>query len=178
MKRLIAGAVLGTLMVFASACGSSAPSAPSRATDPLPAPTPEPTPAPTPIPLPSPTPTPCVLGLCEAPTTNTNPAVLLNLRVYFVEDAGGNRTKLGEKDEIPVGYLVHLDVTAKDAESKETLGTTASVLFTFAGDTGAAEISGNHQFQRKIKVLAPGYLDCQAELDAVKSRVMRLRFKN
>lgn len=172
-RRSVVALWLG-LAALESACSErSIPTAPLPAASPLAAPTP----LPAPTPAPEPTPTPCTAGLCEAPTTNTNPPVRLTLRLYFVtNDSGIFVPGFTEQDEIPVGYRVTIDATAKDKENQDTLGS-GTVSFFFS-DTGLAKIGGSHTHQRRLTVLKAGTLDCWAELDGVMSNVLQLKFKN
>src|SRR4249920_1795142 len=77
------------LIVLAAACGggNSSPSTPST---PVPTPKPTPTPDPNPTPTPDPSATPCTVGLCEAPTTNTEPVVRVILKFFQLFDRNGD----------------------------------------------------------------------------------------
>ena len=131
---------LAALLAVVSACGGSSPAAPTPT--PTPAPTPAPTPTPNPEPTPTPTPTPedCVNGLCEAPTTNTNPVSNAVLRLYTVQDQfyewmnGWPASKPS-----PVGYHLKLDLTGKDEYSVKYLKyTRANVAAAKAAAASAA----------------------------------------
>ena len=161
------------IAVASGACGGSGPAAPTATPMPNPAPTPAPDPKPSPAPFASPS--PCTQGLCEEPTTNTNPPVRATLRMYFVEDGQGNKLSLHQGDAIPAGSLVHIDLTAKDAANDDTLGN-GQVEF-FFNDLTLVNVQGNHTYQRKLQVLSRGTLDCWAKIDGVDSNVLRLRFK-
>lgn len=174
----LVASVLGLFLLSGNVgCGSN-PAAPTPLPTPTPAPVPtpapDPTPAPVPKPSPSPTPSPCTLGLCEDPVTNTNPPDRVTIRMYFVEDGQGRQLKLKPGDPIPVGAIVHIDVTAKDVANKETNGS-GLVEFLFS-DPSLVAVGSNHTFQRKLKVLSRGELDCSARMDGVDSNVIRLTF--
>ena len=69
------------------------------------------------------------MGLCEPTTTNTAQPVSVILRLYQLFDQNDNwvlptpdPVKQVVKEPIPIGYTIRLDVTAKDAEGKDTLG--------------------------------------------------------
>lgn len=177
VNRSAGVATLGLLAILGAGCGggASSPFAPAAPT-PTPAPAPTPTPTPAPTPAPAPTPSPCTQGLCEPPVANTAPPVRLTLRLYAVEDGLGNFfPEMTELDEIPVGFIARLDVTAKDEDDAETNGT-GKVRFFFSDPT-LVKVTGNHPFQRRLTILKPGRLDCQAELDSVQSNVLTLKFK-
>lgn len=97
------------------------------------------------------------------------------LRLYLVEDGHGNVLPVKQGDPIPVGSLVRIDLTAKDADEKETSGS-GQVSFSFS-DLSLVEVEGNHTFQRKLRVLTRGDLLCQARIDGVDSNTLRLDFK-
>ena len=113
----------GSLAVL-SACGGSSPAAPTPTPTPVPTPVPTATPNPEPTATPTPTPTPdCTNGLCEDPTTNTNPVVYAILRLYTVQDESYVWIPDWPMHQpIPVGYHIRLDVTGKDQSNKDTLG--------------------------------------------------------
>jgi len=165
---------LAALPLLLSACGGSSPAAPT----PTPIPTPVPTPTPAPAPTPIPSPTPCTAGLCEDPTTNTNPVVTVILRLYLVQDQSFEPIyNWNPRDPIPVGYFVRLDVTGKDANGKDTNGD-RGVNITFKyNDPSLVQEGGNHDWQRKLLVLKPGDFQAQALFDGVLSNNLNLVFK-
>ena len=162
---------LAVLLVVAG-CGGSAPTAPVV---PTPAPTPAPTPTPAATPVPEPTPEPCTEGLCEEPTSNRNKAVRLTLRLYTVTDGVGNRVNLTVDDDIPLGYILVIDATAKDAEGKETLGKNL-IQWHFA-NASLAKIGGHHSHQRRVIPKSPGNMFVTATLDGATSNELWLRFR-
>jgi hypothetical protein len=160
--------------LLGSACGSGGPAAPAV---PTPAPTPTPTPAPVATPTPAPTPSPCTYGLCEAPTTNTNPVVKANLHLYTVQDRDFQLIPDWPLSEpIPVGYLLKIDVTGKDAEGKETLGDQGVQIDFFYSDPDMVEAGGNHPWQRRLLVKEPGIFQAWVVYDGVRSNTLELRF--
>ena len=161
--------LLGVLMVL-PACGSSTPAAPTPSPSPVVVATPTPTPVPATTPAPSPTP-----EEGEPPVTNTNPAVLLTMRIFVIKNPDGTYTgNVDPKQPIPVGYTARLDVTAKDIDNRETVGR-SDVEFFFS-DPGLARITGNHTNQRRVQGLGIGSLDCWAVQDGVTSNTITLTF--
>jgi hypothetical protein len=142
------------------------------------APTPTPTPAPTSTSAPAATPNPCQPPACEPPVTNENRAVRLTLRLYTVTDEVGNWIQnWNPNDEIPVDYTAIIDATAKDDQNKDTLGEQGYVDFHFSGDTHAAKIGGGHPFQRRIRPMQPGTIDCWGTIDDAQSNTITLNFR-
>jgi hypothetical protein len=153
-------------------CGSS--TSPAEPTPSVPVATPAPTPTPTPVanpPLQAPTPPPC--NGCEPPVTNTNPPVRLTIRVYKIQDLNGT-VIAGIPPSIPLGYTVTIDATPKDAGNRDTLGS-GTVDFTFS-DMSIIEVSSNHGFQKKLKVLGEGLLEVRASLDGIDSNTLVITF--
>lgn len=153
-------------------CGSS--TSPAEPTPSVPVATPAPTPTPTPVanpPLQAPTLPPC--NGCEPPVTNTNPPVRLTIRVYKIQDLNGT-VIAGIPPSIPLGYTVTIDATPKDAGNRDTLGS-GTVDFTFS-DMSIIEVSSNHGFQKKLKVLGAGLLEVKASLDGIDSNTLVITF--
>jgi hypothetical protein len=157
----LSGAVAGI------GCGSTSPADPAPT---VPVATPEPTPTPVANqPQQQPTPPPC--NGCEPPVTNTNPPVRLTIRIYKIQDLNGT-VIAGIPQSIPLGYTVTIDATPKDANNKDTLGS-GTVNFTFS-DLNLIDVSSNHGFQKKLKVLGPGLLEVQASLDGIDSNTLAI----
>jgi hypothetical protein len=156
------------LLSFLAGCGQSTPAAPT----PSPSPVATPTPAPVATPTPVPTPTPC--PDCEAPVTNSNPAVRVTIRLYVVEDPGGGYISNPSKDDIPVGWVARLDVTSKDVDNRETTGQ-GDVEF-FFNNPSIVSVGGNHTNQRRVQGIARGQVDCWATQDGVRSNTITLSF--
>jgi hypothetical protein len=176
---------LGVAAVLAvcSACGGAAsPLAATQAAGllaagtPTPAPSPSPaTPAPVVAPTPTPTPTPCTQGLCEEPTTNTNPPVRLTLRIYTVVNGAGQQISgITEESAIPLGLTVTVDATAKDEGNKDTLG--QSVILWEFENADRATVGGNHTHQRRITGNHTGTVLVRAVQGGVISNTVTLKF--
>jgi hypothetical protein len=151
----------------------------SPAAPPLPSPTPAPTPTPAPVatPTPEPTPTPCVYGLCEAPTTNTNPVARVNLHIFTVQDRNFELIPDWPLNKpIPVGYTIKLDVTGKDEHGQETLGNQGVNIEFFYSNPHMVKAGGNHPWQRRLLVKEPGLFQAWVIYDDVRSNTLELRF--
>ena len=159
-------------VLLAAGCDGGAPGTPDR---PAPLPTPVPTPVAAATPLPEPTPEPCTQGLCEEPVTNRNKAVRLTLRLYSVTDGQGNRVNLTVDDDIPIGYILVIDATAKDAEGKETEGRNPIVWY-FVNEI-LAKVGGQQSHQKRVIPRAPGNMFVTAKVDGVTSNELSLRFR-
>ena len=164
-------------LLAVAACGGSSPAAPTPTPTPVPTPAPTPTPNPEPTPAPSPTPEDCVYGLCEAPTTNTNPVSYALLRLYTVQDEyyewinGWPASK-----PIPVGYHLKLDLTGKDEYNKDTLGDQGVKIEWNFSDPSLIEESGTHDWQPKLLVKKAGSLRVNATFDGKQSNTIQLDF--
>ena len=160
-------------------CGSSTPAQPTVVATPAPvqsatAPVATLPPATLPSPSPSPSAPTCTQGLCEAPTTNTNPAVRLTIRLYKIVLPNG-RTMQGVTNDtvIPVGSEATIDATAKDEFNNDTLGT-GHVDF-WVENNGTVKVAGNHDYQKKLTVLTSGTVDVEAHMDVIKSNTLTLK---
>jgi hypothetical protein len=165
--------VAGALLIFLS-CGSGA------TTPVVPTPTPQPVATPTPAPAPAPTPSPgpssCPQGTCEEPTTNTEKAVRVTLRLYTVEDGLGTFVSNPDPtNPIPIGWYARVDVTAKDESGRETNGY-GNVRF-FVDPDYVVEVLGSHTHQRRLRGLQTGDVVVWAELDGVTSNRVTLMFR-
>ncbi|HVQ31102.1 MAG TPA: hypothetical protein VMV21_16030 [Vicinamibacteria bacterium] len=183
IRRLTGPGLCLALVLSFAACGggSSTPSTPST---PAPTPTPKPTatPDPTPTPTPDPSATPCTVGLCEPETTNTAQPVKAILRLYQLFDKEGNwvlptpdPVKQVVKEPIPVGYTIRLDVTAKDAQEKDTIGK-KDINFIYS-DPEMVQESIQSDFQRKLLVKKTGTFTVFVSFDGVGSNDLRFTFK-
>lgn len=169
------GLALLVVLTLAACGGGSGPSGPT---------TPAPTPTPAPQPTPTPTPTPpagCFEGLCEEPTTNTNPVVRAQLRLYQLFDENGtwvqptpDPEKQVVKEPIPIGYTIRLDVVGRDADFKDTLG--KQQIEFFYSDPEMVQVSIQSDFQRKLKVLKAGKFVVHAVFDGVGTNDLNFTF--
>lgn len=167
MRHGIMGVLLAAAL--AMACEGPSPTAPPQ---PTPTPVPAPTPTPTPAPAPEPTPEPC--DGCEEPVGNTEPPVRLTLRLYTVEDGFGSYIPNPKpEDPIPIGWYARVDVTGKDAEGRETNG--SRPIQWFFHNEHLVKVSGNHTHQRRLKALAPGFVDVWVRQHGVESNRLSLR---
>jgi hypothetical protein len=167
-------AVAATL-IFTS-CGAGTSPTPIVVPTPEPAPAPTPTPTPVAVAAPSPSPSPCTQGLCEEPTTNTEKAVRLTLRLYTVEDGlGAFVSRPDPENPIPIGWSARIDATAKDLSGRETNGE-GNVRW-FVDPDYVVEVSGGHTHQRRLKGLQTGDVKVWATLDGVTSNELVLKFR-
>ena len=165
------GLALASLLTIA--CSDPLPVAPIA---PTPAP---PTPAPTAAPTPAPTPTPGpeICDECEPIVTNRASPVRLTLRLYTIEDGFGKFVRNPDPlAVVPLGWFARLDVVAKDAEGKETNGN-EDIVWHYS-DCCLARESGNHTHQRRLKALAPGYLEVWVTQEGIRSNTIGLTFGN
>lgn len=176
-RRALPGLALAVILPLA-ACGGGGGSSPTA--PPTPAPTPTPAPQPTPTPTPTPDPN-CTQGLCEEPTTNTNPVVRAQLKLYQLFDEDGNwvlptpdPVQQVVREPIPVGYTIRLDVTGRDVDGKDTLG--QKQIEFFYSDENMVQISVQSDFQRKLKVLKEGSFTVHAVFDGVGTNDLRFTF--
>ena len=174
MVRLASSLTLaGFILTFTASCGGSG--GPTIVPTPTPIPTPTPAPQPTPTPTPSPE---CVPG-GDCPG-NTSPVVRAVLRLYkLFDNLGGwvlptpDPTKGVFKEKFPVGFMLVLDVTGRDAEGRETNGIKGdgSGIEWIFDDPSLVEFSGDPAgpFQHKYRLLKPGTLKVYVGFDGVGS---------
>ncbi|HEY6548169.1 MAG TPA: hypothetical protein VI589_09695 [Vicinamibacteria bacterium] len=134
----------------------------------------------------TPTPTPsapalCFEGLCEEPTTNTNPVVRAQLRLYQLFDQNGtwvqptpDPEKQVVKEPIPLGYTIRLDVVGRDADFKDTLG--KQQIEFYYSDPEMVQVSIQSDFHRKLKVLKPGKFVVHAVFDGIGTNDLNFTF--
>lgn len=177
IRRPLPGLTLALFALTLAACGGGS-SGPTTPVTPAPTPTPVPQPTPTPTPTPDPA---CTVGLCEAPTTNTNPVVRAQLRLYQLFDDNGtwvqptpDPVKQVVKEPIPLGYTLRLDVVGRDADYKDTLGR-QEIEFSYS-DPEMVQVSIQSDFQRKLKVLKPGKFVVHAVFDGVGTNDLNFTF--
>jgi hypothetical protein len=164
-------------------CGSGSPAAPTPTPAPVAqaTPTPAPTPAPTPTPEADPTPCPGCPGFGQ----NTNPPARLNLRLYSIE-VGGVATDPGVVctngcpttfANIPIGATARLDVIAKDAFNRETVGT-EPVDFIVSDPSLVIIRNQGNAFQRRLQAVKPGTIEVYALQQGVRSGTLTLNLTN
>lgn len=163
----------GLILTFTASCGGSG------VTTTSPTPTPLPTPTPVPQPTPSPSPSPdCVPG-GDCPG-NTTPVVRAVLRLYRLFDNLGGwvlPTPVPKKgvfqEKFPVGFILVLDVTGRDAQGRETNGIKGdgSGIEWVLDPPSLVEFSGDPAgpFQHKYRLLQPGTLKVYVGFDGVGS---------
>ena len=178
MRRLSIFAYSPVLLAVVAAGCADSPAAPALIPVATPTPIATPTPAPEPTPTLEPTPTPCTYGLCEAPTTNTNPVVTANLKIYTVVD----ELHLWIQDWTPaqpikVGYTVRLDLTGKDGYNKDTLGERGVRIQFFYSNPSLVAIGANSDWQPKLEVKEVGVLEVYAVFDGVRSNTLKMTFE-
>ena len=176
IRRLTGVGLCLPLVLSFAACGGGG-SSPTAAPTPAPTPTPQPQPTPTPTPDPS----QCNQGLCEPATSNTNPVVRVQLRLYQLFDKDGvwvqptpDPVKQVVQEPIPVGYTIRLDIVGRDSDGKDTLGK-KDIQFGYS-DPSLIEEFIQSDFQRKIKVLKPGTFRVFASFDGVGSNDLNFTF--
>ena len=145
------------------------------------------------IPVPAPTPT-IVEGPPSAPApgnpgggggggnngqipTNTNPAVRLGAKVFFVECDGREIPGSEGSTSAPVGCRIHFDVTPKDAQNQHTQ-VREIPRWTFSPSDIAGGVSGKTQFTPTISATGRGTLTAYCEADGVRSNDVRITFHN
>jgi hypothetical protein len=180
-RRTIHGGLVAVALAAAlmTGCGSDSPTAATPTPSPVAqaTPTPAPTPAPTPTPTPEPTPCPG----CDGFGQNTNPPARLNLRLYSIE-VGGVPTDPGVVctngcpttfANIPIGATARLDVIAKDAFNRETIGTEA-VDFIVSDPSLVILRNQGNSHQRRLQAVKPGTVEVFAVQQGARSGTLTL----
>ena len=177
IRRISRPILAGLILAFTVSCGGGpTPSTPS---------TPAPTPVPTPTPAPAPTPTPTPGGSDCVPggdcSNNRAPVVKVLLRLYKLFDNAQqlvgptpDPTKGHFTEKFPVGFMLVLDVTGRDAEGKETQGVAgdgSGIEWIFLPDESMVEFAGNPSgpFQHKYLLTKPGTFEVYVGFDGVGS---------
>ena len=192
MRRILLAFVVGAMGV---ACHTITEELPSRP-DPIqvgggqpltPPPAPViviPVPAPTPVvveqppPAPNPTPNNPPPG-GDNPSgqipNNTNPAVRLGAKVFFVECNGREIPGSEGSTEAQIGCRIHFDVTPKDAQNAHTQVRQVP-SWTFSPADIAGGVGGKVQFTPTISATGAGTLTAYCEADGVRSNDVRITF--
>ena len=149
-----------------------------------------PPPAPT-IVIPAPAPTPVVVDRPPNNTpnnpgngnpdgqipTNTNPAVRLGAKVFFVECDGREVPGTEGATEARIGCRVHFDVTPKDAQNQPTQ-VRQIPRWTFSPASIAGGVDGRTEFTPTISATGSGTLTAYCEADGIRSNDVRITFHN
>lgn len=109
--------------------------------------------------------------------TNTNPAVRLGAKVFFVECNGREIPGSEGSTEAQIGCRVHFDVTPKDAQNQHTQ-VREIPRWTFSPAGIAGGVDGKTQFTPTISASGGGTLTAYCEADGVRSNDVRITFHN
>jgi len=166
------------LALTALSCGeSTVPTTPPVVVVPVPAPTPEPTPEPTPVA--SPSPASCEFGDCEAPTTRRTTVVRVFYVVYQCFDPNQQPFPCPDPNggTFKVGSRIKVDVTGKDAQGRDTHGVSGGEdIYFYYSDPNLVDEHIVSNWQRNLKILAPGHFDSQVSFDGVPSNELYFNF--
>ena len=167
-------AAVAVFALSLAACGSDSPTTPVVTASPTPAPVavvPEPSPEPTPDAGPTP----------EPPVWRTTKVSRITLRLFVVLDPAGQITDydLNEDEQpiIPLGYQFRLDIIAKDAKNKETIGS-GNVVWHFQDESSVDVQNFNNVFHPRLRASRAGSFTAYAELDGVESNRLTLELRN
>ncbi len=193
MRRILLALVVGAVAVACTTITEELPSRPGPidvgGSQPL-AP-----PAPPVIVIPVPAPTPVVVEgpPTQAPSnpgggggggnpngqipTNTNAAVRLGAKVFFVECGGREIPGSEGATEARVGCRIHFDVTPKDAHNAHTQ-VRETPRWTFSPSGIAGGISGRTEFTATVPATGVGTLTAFCQADGIRSNDVRINFHN
>ena len=167
-------AAVTLLALSLAACGSDTPTAPVVTASPTPVPVasvPEPEPEPTPEAGPTP----------EPPVWRTTKVSRITLRLFVVLDSAGQITDYDLNEDkqpvIPLGYQFRLDIIAKDAKNKETIGS-GNVVWHFQDESSVDVQNFNNVFHPRLRASRAGTFTAYAELDGVESNRLTLELRN
>jgi hypothetical protein len=149
-----------------------------------------PPPAPV-IVIPIPAPTPVVVEQPPAPNpgpnnpppgggggnvpNNTNPAVRLGAKVFFVECDGREIPGSEGSTSAPVGCRIHYDVTPKDAQNAHTQ-VRETPRWTFSPASIAGGVGSKTEYTPTIPATGAGTLTAYCEADGIRSNEVRITF--
>jgi hypothetical protein len=108
---------------------------------------------------------------------NTNPAVRLGAKVFFVECDGREIPGSEGSTSARIGCRIHFDVTPKDAQNQHTQVRNIP-SWTFSPASIAGGVSGKTQFTPTISATGVGTLTAYCEADGVRSNDVRITFHN
>jgi hypothetical protein len=108
--------------------------------------------------------------------TNTNPAVRLGAKVFFVECDGREIPGSEGSTEARIGCRVHFDVTPKDAQNAHTQVRQIPV-WTFSPAGIAGGVGSKTEFTPTIPATGAGTLTAYAQADGIRSNDVRITFR-
>ena len=109
--------------------------------------------------------------------TNTNPAVRLGAKVFFVECNGREIPGSEGATEARIGCRIHFDVTPKDAHNAHTQ-VREIPRWTFSPAGIAGGISGRTEFTATVPATGAGTLTAYCQADGIRSNDVRITFHN
>ena len=109
--------------------------------------------------------------------TNTNAAVRLGAKVFFVECDGREIPDSEGSTEARIGCRIHFDVTPKDAQNQHTQ-VREIPRWTFSPASIAGGVGGKTQFTPTISATGGGTLTAYCEADGIRSNDVRITFHN
>ena len=110
-------------------------------------------------------------------TDNTNPAVRLGAKVFFVECNGREIPGSEGSTSAQIGCRVHFDVTPKDAQNQHTQ-VRQIPRWTFSPAGIAGGVGEKTQFTPTISATGGGTLTAYCEADGIRSNEVRITFHN
>jgi hypothetical protein len=129
-------------------------------------------------PSPSPSATPCPDGACN----NTNPVVRAQMRLYLLFDQNRvlvtptpDPVKQVLEQPLPVGYMMRLDVSGRDANGDETNGK-GQIQWFYSGQD-LVDTDARSPWQRDITIVKPGQWSVYVNFDGVDSNSIAFTFK-
>jgi hypothetical protein len=129
-------------------------------------------------PSPSPTATPCPDGACN----NTKTVVRAQLRLYLLFDE--NRVLVTPTPDpvrqvleqpLPVGYMMRLDVSGRDANGDESNGN-GQIQWFYSGDD-LIDTDARSPWQRDVTIVKPGKWSVYVNFDGVDSNSIAFTFQ-
>jgi hypothetical protein len=112
----------------------------------------------------------------EQIVTNTNPAVRLGAKVFFVECNGREIPGSEGSTTAPVGCRIHYDVTPKDANNQHTR-VRETPRWTFSPADIAGGVDTKVQFTPTINASGRGTLRAYCEADGIRSNDVVITFQ-
>ena len=109
--------------------------------------------------------------------SNTNPAVRLGAKVFFVECGGREIPGSEGATEARIGCRVHFDVTPKDAQNAHTQ-VREIPRWTFSPASIAGGIESRTEFTATVPATGPGTLTAYCQADGIRSNNVLITFQN